>query len=122
MACEAMVHVGRTWTRCGRTPTDLHHRLTRARGGAVLDEVGETYHHMRLCRSHHQMADGAVAYETGLLLDGYVTTCKKCQQPIYAGSDVYLTGRYGPGTLHLQCLSGDVRSQRAGQGLREEAS
>ena len=118
MACEAMVKVRNTWARCGRTPTDLHHRLTRGRGGAVLDAVGETYHHMRLCRSHHEMADGAVAYETGLLIDGYVRSCGKCGQPFYQGTDVYLTGRYGATTLHLQCVSGDVCSAESGEGLR----
>lgn len=64
------------------------------------------------------MADGAVAYETGLLIDGYVTTCKKCGEPFYAGSDVYLTGRYGATTLHMRCVSGDVRSAESGEGLR----
>ena len=43
--CEAMIQLyNGTWTRCWRKPTESHHMLTRARGGRILDEVGETYH------------------------------------------------------------------------------
>jgi hypothetical protein len=89
-----MVKVRSTWTRCGKNPVEDHHRLTRGRGGAVLDAVGERYHHLLLCPAHHRMADGALAYETGLLLDGYVTTHRD-GRPLYVGTDEYLTKKYG---------------------------
>lgn len=120
MACEAMVMVGRTWTRCGRTPTEVHHRLTRARGGLILDIYGEKYHLMNLCRRHHNVAHDQPALETGLLLDGYITTCDGCGKPSYEGNDVYLTGRYGAGQEHLQCLREDLRGGDPGEVLRGE--
>jgi len=93
--CEAMVCVGRAWARCGRAPADLHHRLTRARGGLILDAAGETYHHLRLCRQHHAVAhDKGSAFENGLLIDGYVITGPE-GSPVYYGSDPYL-GRLYP--------------------------
>lgn len=82
------------WTRCGRTPVERHHRLTRARGGKILDAWGEHYHLMDLCAKHHRMADGKEAYDTGLLLDGYVTT-NPDGSPHYQGTDPYLLNRYG---------------------------
>lgn len=89
MHCEAMIPVNDTWTRCGRTPTDLHHKLTRARGGSELDKLGETYHHMRLCREHHGVAhDQYTAFENGLLIDGYFML------GVYYGSDPYLKEKY----------------------------
>lgn len=90
-----MVRAGRTWTRCGRSPVEKHHRLTRARGGSILDAVGETYHLIDLCPKHHRFSDGAQAYETGLLIDGYVTTGAN-GRPLYIGSDEYLSRVYGP--------------------------
>lgn len=118
--CEAMVMVGRTWTRCGRTPTDVHHRLTRARGGVILDNFGETYHLMDLCRSHHSIAHDYPALESGLLLGGSVVTCQ-CGIPSYEGPDVYLSGRYG-WQVHLQCVRDGVRGGDSGEVLRGEAS
>lgn len=99
-ACEAMVAVAFTWTRCGKTPVERHHRLTRARGGAILDAAGETYHLIDLCPAHHRWSDGARAYETGLLIDGYVTSSPD-GEPIYDGSDPYLLAKYGRGPLPL---------------------
>lgn len=91
--CEAMIQVRGTWTRCGRRPTELHHRLTRARGGLILDEAGETYHLINLCHKHHMRAhDQGSAIENGLLLDGYVTTGQA--GPEYVGSDEYLSTKY----------------------------
>lgn len=93
--CEAMVliHNG-IWTRCGRRPTELHHRLTRARGGLILDKAGETYHLMNLCHSHHMVAhDQGQAFESGLLIDGYVITGRT--GPTYTGTDRYLSEKYG---------------------------
>lgn len=90
--CEAMVAVHTTWARCGIRPVEVHHCITRARGGRVLDEVGETYHLLALCPTHHRMADGQEAYESGLLLDGYVL--RENDRVVYYGSDDYLLARY----------------------------
>ena len=47
-----------------------------------------------LCRVHHGVAhDEGQAFENGLLIDGYVTTTNG--KPVYVGSDVYLSERYG---------------------------
>ena len=67
--------------------------LTKARGGRILDDAGETYHLIALCRQCHQASDGEVAYAGELLIDGYVTT--KDGKPFYQGSDEYLSKRYG---------------------------
>lgn len=115
-----MIRLPRTgrWTRCGRPYADLHHRITRARGGEILDAVGETYHLMFLCRHHHGYAhDQGSAFENGLLLDGYLTTGPS--GPIYTGSDPYLTQRYGP--VDLSGLPPDLPSDITSPQLREEA-
>lgn len=93
-ACEAMVFTsyGR-WTRCGvRSGIQVHHALTRGRGGPILDRVGESYHLIVLCAYHHQGADGAEAYEGNLLIDGYVA--EENGTPVYYGTDDYLNERY----------------------------
>lgn len=118
--CEAMIVVQRenywgkktVYTPCGQGPAESHHRLTRARGGTILDKAGETYHLMYLCRKHHQMAEGGDALAGGLLLDGEVTTCTQCLKPKYVGSDQYLDRHYGR-AVHLQCVS----SSMGGAGL-----
>jgi len=82
------------WTRCGRRPTELHHRLTRARGGEILDRAGETYHLINLCHRHHMAAhDFGQAFENGLLIDGSVISGPD-GRPQYSGSDEYLTAKY----------------------------
>jgi len=92
--CEAMVRrKGNVWARCWQIPIEVHHLLTRARGGGVLDQVGETYHLICLCTEHHAMSDGKYAYEGGLLIDGYVTTNNR-GYPVYQGSDVELSKKY----------------------------
>lgn len=91
------------WTRCFKTPIEVHHRLTRGRGGRVLDALGETYHLIALCGEHHRMADGAQAYATGLLLDGMMV--REGSSHYYQGSDPYLASRYG---------RDNVRAVRAG--------
>lgn len=83
------------YAMCGVLPADLHHRITRARGGKILDNAGETYHLMRLCRKHHKVAHDEPAMDSGLLLPGSVTTCPTCKRPKYIGSDPYLTEKYG---------------------------
>lgn len=105
--CEALIELPRTWARCYRAPADLHHRLTRARGGKILDDAGETYHLMYLCRRHHAVAhDQGSAFENGLLLDGSVVSGP--EGPIYTGSDPYLQARYGGG-LQVPDVSNVVR-------------
>lgn len=81
------------WTRCFKNPIEVHHRLTRARGGAVLDALGESYHLIALCPGHHRDADGAQAYQMGLLLDGMMV--RDGSSHYYTGSDSYLLSRYG---------------------------
>ena len=94
--CEAMVVTPRgIYPRCWRQPIEIHHLLTRARGGNILDAQEETYHLIALCNEHHAMSDGGDAYAGGLLIDGYVTT-GKYGQPTYHGSDDELTARYPP--------------------------
>lgn len=94
--CEAMVQVREVWTRCGRRPADLHHRLTRARGGLILDKIGEDYHLMYLCRAHHNVAhDEGSAFENGLLIEGYVVSTAQGVQ--YSGPDPYLKEKYQGG-------------------------
>jgi hypothetical protein len=91
--CEAMVELyNHEWARCWRQPTESHHMLTRARGGRILDEVGETYHKIACCRVCHDGTHGG----GGLEIDGYVTTDNQ-GRPVYHGTDEYLTNKYGPG-------------------------
>jgi hypothetical protein len=100
--CEALVSQQRKGRRyyevmfvpCGAEHAELHHKLTRARGGLLLDAVGESYHHLWLCREHHGVAhDQGSAFSRGLLIDGYVTT--ELGKPHYVGSDEYLSATYG---------------------------
>lgn len=90
--CEAQVLLpsGR-WARCGRRNGQIHHMLKRSRGGAILDQFGETYHLAVLCHIHHQYVETS-GEETGLLIDGYVNTVDG--YPKYVGSDEYLKERY----------------------------
>ena len=90
--CEAMVRLPRAWSRCGRTSVEMHHALKRSRGGAILDEHGEIYHLIDLCRAHHHYAETSGDY-TSLIIDGYVTT--ENGVPVYEGPDEYLRKKYG---------------------------
>lgn len=90
--CEAMVLVGSAYSRCWKSPVEVHHMLTRARGGAVLDQAGETYHLIALCPSCHASADGGDAYGGGLLIDGYATSANGVVE--YVGTDEYLSRKY----------------------------
>jgi hypothetical protein len=101
--CEALVSQQKTGRKyyevmfvpCGAENAELHHKLTRGRGGHVLDKAGETYHHIRLCRDHHAMAhDQDNAFANGLLIAGYVITGPN-GSPLYTGPDEYLTEKYG---------------------------
>ena len=104
--CEALVlyHPGRKprYIPCGATPIEVHHKVTRARGGLILDEAGETYHLMDLCHEHHMYAhDQEPAYEGGLMIRGYVTTGPD-GHPVYVGPDEYLTCKYPGGDHEVQ--------------------
>lgn len=80
---------------CGALPAHLHHKLTRARGGLILDNAGETYHQMWLCPKHHDIAhDTDTAFDAGLLIRGLVTT-GPTGKPVYQGPDEYLSEKYG---------------------------
>lgn len=92
--CEALVLTNGRYVPCGRMNADLHHKITRARGGLVLDKMGETYHHMYLCRPHHSIAHDQPAFENGLLIKGYVIT-DSTGKPYYTGPDEYLREKYG---------------------------
>lgn len=93
--CEAMVQTKRgIWQRCWKSPVEVHHMITRARGGAILDAANETYHLIALCPDCHRASDGEMAYAGELLIDGYVTT-DNLGNPVYNGSDEYLSKRYG---------------------------
>ena len=94
--CEAMIQLRRTWTRCGRRGAEDHHLLTRARGGAVLDAVGETYRHLALCPKHHRMVDD-MGFESGLLIQGYAY--RDGEAVVYQGPDEYLSRTYPPRVL-----------------------
>lgn len=91
--CEAMIQLANgVWTRCGRSPIEDHHALTRARGGDILDALGEIYHHIALCYRHHKYAheerDGGE-----MIIDGSVY--RDGPYVVYQGNDEYLSGKYG---------------------------
>lgn len=98
--CEALVAMNSVSTNrvmyvpCGRVDAELHHKVTRARGGLLLDKAGETYHHLYLCRHHHTIAHDAPAFENGLLIEGSVVSGPD-GSPVYTGPDEYLTEHYG---------------------------
>lgn len=93
--CEAMLLRRGRYVPCGIEPADLHHKLTRARGGLLLDAVGETHHVMRLCREHHDYAHSDErAYDGGLLIRGSVVSGTN-GRPVYVGPDPYLLEHYG---------------------------
>lgn len=93
--CEAMIANAGVWSRCWQAPVEVHHLLTRARGGALLDRVGEDYHLIALCHWHHTQSDGEQAYLTGLLISGTVSWHNREDRPLYTGPDEYLTAIYG---------------------------
>jgi hypothetical protein len=79
---------------CGAPDAELHHKITRARGGEILDKAGETHHLIYLCREHHAYAhDSENGIKSGLLMEGYVFTGSR--GPVYIGPDEYLTEKYG---------------------------
>lgn len=99
--CEAEVLVGtdaavqEVWTRCFRLGVEVHHMLTRARGGDLLDMAGEVYHLVGLCPRHHGAAHQPGGRAAGLLIDGYMTVDHSTGLLIYTGPDIYLSEKYG---------------------------
>lgn len=100
--CEAEVLVGQldargdeVWCRCFRLGVEIHHLLTRARGGDLLDLAGEDHHLAGLCPQHHRAAHAAGGRADGLLIDGYVTRDSATGRIVYQGPDTYLLERYG---------------------------
>ena len=100
--CEAMVLIRGMVRRpdkgmyvcCGMENAQLHHKITRARGGLLLDAVGETYHLIYLCAQHHADAHDKPSFDNGLLLRGKVMSGPD-GRPIYTGPDEYLKEHYG---------------------------
>lgn len=90
--CEAMVRLRRSWTRCGRQPVEVHHMLTRARGGDVLDEEGETEHLVALCPQHHRLAHNE-GVKTGMMIQGYAY--RDGVEAVYEGSNESLKEKHG---------------------------
>jgi len=92
--CEALVWIesAEVWARCAARPVEVHHALTKARGGTILDSIGETHHLIALCHRCHGLADGGDAYMGGVLMDGYVS--RDGDWIVYDGSDPYLSEKY----------------------------
>lgn len=93
--CEMEIDVNGVWARCFRLGVEVHHLLTRARGGDLLDQAGETYHLSGLCPGHHRAAHSVGGRRNGLLIDGYVILDSATGEIIYTGPDDYLTKTYG---------------------------
>lgn len=91
--CEAIEEfVGGKVGRCFGKATEVHHMLTRSRGGKILDNYGETEHLIHLCGRHHRQAHGPDGRE--LMIDGYVTTGPD-GKPQYTGTHQGLRDKYG---------------------------
>lgn len=94
--CEAEVQVQAgsvtVWTRCFASPVEVHHALTRSRGGDLLDEVGEDHHLSALCVHHHRTAHAGGG--RALMLEGYVARDSATGRVYYSGPDEYLSEKY----------------------------
>lgn len=96
--CEIQVQVRLgtiSWTRCFREGVEVHHLLTRSRGGDLLDSVGEDYHLVGACPQHHRAAHHWGGRDAGLLIDGYVIRDSATGLIVYTGPDEYLIAKYG---------------------------
>lgn len=99
--CEAMIELTNgIWTRCGIAPVEDHHALTRARGGDILDQLGEIYHHIALCYRHHKYAH-EVRDGGQMIIDGSVY--RDGAYIVYQGPDDYLSGKYSR-SMEVQIL------------------
>jgi hypothetical protein len=112
--CEAYVLVNERYTRCFRNPVEVHHMLTRARGGRILDDAGETAHLIALCPFHHSYAHRYGGLKSGLMIDGYVTTGTD-GRPVYKGSDRRLAHL---GAMDMSDVQKAISDHPAGKGLR----
>lgn len=108
-----MVALPRTWTRCGKPIIEIHHALKRSRGGHLLDPY-DIYHLIALCHQHHRYAETS-GHETGMLIDGYVITDSISGKPVYTGSDLYLTAKFGP-QASVSVVPAIVRYRLGGPG------
>lgn len=97
--CEAEVKVMGVWTRCFRLGVQVHHMLTRSRGGDLLDRAGEDYHLAGLCWKCHGAAHAAGGTDSGMLIDGYVLLDGN-GGAVYRGSDKYLLATYVEGSTN----------------------
>jgi hypothetical protein len=102
------------WIRCGNRAAEVHHMLTRSRGGKILDAAGEIVHLIHLCKNCHARAHGAGGRK--LMIDGYVTTGPD-GSPVYEGSHPELLERYGK-PVDMPDVSEDLSSGLDGQILR----
>lgn len=86
--------------RCRTAWTVIHHRITRARGGRILDAYDEVAHLACLCDLHHRLChdtgEGLAWFDDEpLILSGYVTTGFH-GGPVISGSDhPTLSVKYG---------------------------
>lgn len=82
----------------------------------MLDQVGETAHHLALCRGHHRLVDD-YGEESGLMIDGYAY--RDGPYLVYVGPDEYLTAEYGPErSVALQDLRQGFCSEQPARGSR----
>lgn len=114
--CEAMVmpNHAHVWMRCFSRPIEVHHMLTRSRGGKLLDAVGETMHLIALCPKHHRVAHAPGGHEVGLMIDGYVTRGPD-GRPVYQGSHDGLRDKYG--AMDLSMVPEDAPSDQPREDL-----
>lgn len=91
--CEAEVYTTAGWTRCWNPAEELHHMLPKSRGGRILDDYGEIYHLIYLCKSDHIQAHSRKDAD-GLMIDGSVVWDKMKNRPWYQGTDPHLTATY----------------------------
>jgi hypothetical protein len=82
------------WARCTKPARHVHHKVTKGRGGALLDPW-TIYHLAHLCPECHVLAHGPAGFTLGLMLPGSVITNKITDRPVYTGLDGYLTRHFG---------------------------
>lgn len=95
--CEAFIVTQMGAFRCGAKATEIHHMLTKGRGGEHLDPFTH-YHLLHMCSDDHRASDGGDAYEGGLLIEGSVQWDKLEDRPIYTGPDPFLSKYFGETT------------------------
>lgn len=91
--CEAEYEMGGRWRRCRKRAGEVHHLLTKARGGRHLDRMGETAHLLHLCHEHHRQAHEETGHD--LIISGEVEWDRLTKRPVYRGDDHELRQRWG---------------------------